>query len=42
MTRNLRVKSIEWGFKWWFQCASSTGYLYEFHLYLGRKKDTEA
>ena len=25
----------------WFRCASSTGYLYEFDLYLGKKKDVE-
>ena len=31
-------KYVTWEFKWWFQNASSTGYFYEFDLYLGRKK----
>ena len=28
-------------FKWWFQCAGSTGYLSQLDLYLGQKKDVE-
>ena len=32
---------MKWGFKWWFQCAFSTGYFHEFDLYLSRKKDVE-
>ena len=35
------MKPIKWGFKWWFQCASFTGYLYSFDVYLGRPKDVE-
>ena len=27
--------------KWWFRCASSTGYLDKCDLYLDRKKDVE-
>ena len=33
----LKMKPIKWGFKWWFRCASSNSYLYEFDLYLGKK-----
>ena len=29
------------GFKWWFRSASSTGYLYNYDLYLGWRKDVE-
>ena len=29
------------GFKWWFRCASSNVYLYEFDLYLRKKQNTE-
>ena len=29
------------GFKWWFRCDSSNGYLDKFDLYLGLKKDVE-
>ena len=32
------MKPIKLEFKWWFSCASSIGYLYEFDLYLGRRK----
>ena len=35
--RYLKMKPIKWGFKWWFRCASSNSYLYEFDLYLGKK-----
>ena len=42
MKQWLKMKPIKWGFKWWFQYASSTGYLYEFQLYLGGKKNIEA
>ena len=37
MKQYLQLKPIKWGFKWWFRCASSTGYLYEFDLYLVKK-----
>ena len=36
----LQLKAIKWGFKWWCRCSSS-GYLYEIHLYLGKKQETE-
>ena len=32
MRQYLKMKSIKWGFKWWFRCASKNGYLYEFDL----------
>jgi len=41
MKQYIKSKPIKWGFKWWFRCASSSGYLYEFDLYLGRKKNSE-
>lgn len=41
MKQYIKSKPIKWGFKWWFRCASSNGYLYEFDLYLGRKKQME-
>ena len=37
----LKMKPIKWGFKWWFRCASSNGYLCEFDLYLGKKQNIE-
>ena len=41
MKRYLELKPVKWGFKWQFRCAVSTGYLYKFDLYLGKKKDIE-
>jgi len=41
MKQYVKLKPIKWGFKWWFRCASSTGYLYQFDLYLGKKTITE-
>ena len=41
MRQYLQLKPIKWGFKWWFKCISSTRYLYEFDLYLGKKKNVE-
>ena len=41
MKQYLKLKPIKWGFKWWFRYGSRTGYLYEFDLYLGKKKDVE-
>ena len=35
------MKPIKWGLKWGFWSASSSGYLCEFDLYLGKKKDVE-
>ena len=37
----LKMKPIKRSFKWWFRCASSNGYLYEFDLYLGKKRNVE-
>ena len=37
----IKNKPIKWGFKWWCQLCSKTGYLYEFDLYLGKKEKTE-
>ena len=37
----LKMKPIKRNFKWWFRCASSNGYLYEFDLYLGKKQNVE-
>ena len=34
----LQLKLIKWGFKWWFRCANSTGYVYEFDIYLDKKR----
>ena len=34
----MKNKPIKWGFKWW---CCKTGYLYEFHLYLGKKEKAE-
>ena len=41
MRQYLKMKPIKWGFKWWFRCASSNGYLREFDLYLGKKQNIE-
>ena len=37
----LKTKPIKSVFKWCFWSAISSGYLYEFYLYLGRKKVVE-
>ena len=31
-------KSIRMGSKFWYYCASETGYFYQFDLYLGNKE----
>ena len=41
MRQLLKMKPIKWGLKWRFQCTSFTGYLCEFSLCLGWKKDVE-
>ena len=38
MRQHLKMKPIKWGFKWWFRCARSNGYLYELDLYLRKKQ----
>ena len=35
------MKPIKQEFEWWFQCASSIGYLYGFDLNLNHRKDIE-
>ena len=37
----VKNKPIKWGFKIWYRCASKTGYLYQFDLYLGKKESRE-
>ena len=37
----MKNKPIKWGFKFWFQCGSKSGYLYQFDMCLGRKSKTE-
>ena len=42
MKQYVKNKTIKWGFKFWFRCASPTGYLYQLDLYLSKKgKKTE-
>ena len=41
MRQYLKKRPMKWGFKWWLQCASYTGCLYEFDSYLGWKEDVE-
>ena len=41
MRQYMKNKQIKWGFKFWFRCGSKSGYLYEFDMYLGKKKNTE-
>ena len=39
--QHLKMKPIKWRFKWWFRCASSNSYFYEFDFYLGKKQNVE-
>ena len=41
MKQYLKNKPFTWGFKFWFRCASKTGYLYRLDLYLGKKEKRE-
>lgn len=41
MKQYIKNKPIKWGFKMWCRCDSSTGYLFEFDLYTGRKTNAE-
>ena len=41
MKQYVKNEPIIWGFKFWFRCASKTGYLYQLDLYLGKKEKTE-
>ena len=41
MQQYVKNKPIKWGFKFWFHCASKTGYFYQLDLYLGKKEKAE-
>ena len=41
MKQYVENKPVKWGFKFWYGCASETGYLYQFDLYLGKKEGAE-
>ncbi|GFS46856.1 chimeric ERCC6-PGBD3 protein [Trichonephila inaurata madagascariensis] len=41
MKQYIKNKPIKWGFKMWCRADSSTGYLFEFDLYTGKKMNTE-
>ena len=41
MKQYVKNKPIKWGFKFWFRCASKTGYLCQLDLYLSKKEKTE-
>ena len=41
MKQYIKKKPIKWGFKFWYRCASATGYLYQLDLYLGKKENVE-
>ena len=38
MRQYMKNKSRKWGFKFWFRCGAKSGYLYEFDIYLGKKR----
>ena len=40
MKQYVKNKPIKLGFKFWFHCASRTGYLYQLDLYLGKEEKT--
>ena len=37
----MKNKPIKWGFKFCFLCRAKSGYLYEFDMYQGKKRNTE-
>ena len=41
MKQYVKNKPIKWGFKFWFRCASKTGYLQEMDMCLGKKQQVE-
>ena len=41
MHQYMENKPIKWGFKFWLHCESNSGCLYEFDMYLGKKRNTE-
>ena len=41
MKQYIKNKSIKWGLKCWYLCASKMGYLYQFDLIFGKKENSE-
>ena len=41
MKQYVKSKPIKWEFKFWFRCASKTGYLQEMDMYLGKEEQVE-
>ena len=41
MIQYVKNKPIKWCFKFWYCCASETGYVYQLDLYLGKKESAE-
>ena len=41
MRKYVKNKPIKWDFRFWYCCASETGYLYQFDLFLGKKQNAE-
>ena len=41
MKQYVKNKLIKLGFKFWYLCASETGYLYQFDLYMGKTESAE-
>ena len=41
MKQYIKNKPIKWGFKVWQRCGASSAFLYEFHIYTGKKAHPE-
>ena len=41
MRQYMKNKPIQWAFKFWFRCGAKSGYLYEFDMYLGKKRNNK-
>ena len=41
MRQQVKKKPVKWAFKFWYCCASATGYLYQLGLYLGKQDEVE-
>ena len=41
MKQYIKSKPIKWGFKFWFRCCSTTGYLYQLDIYQGKKANLD-
>ena len=41
MKQYVKNKPIKWGFKFWFRCDSTTEFLQEMGMYLGKKQQVE-